>query len=145
MAAAALVGVWLRSDVAGVSICAVVLVGLVAGRVFGHHETLLFVRHLREMGTLLIDTSGVLQTRLLLARIDTIDPRQRLEIWRKVSQRVAQMGGTRLEFTGYSAEGRDLGADLLWVASSDDQIAALERRSDCGPDRRAAAGCGLAV
>lgn len=124
MAAAALMAVRLKNELAGLAICGSVLVALIAGRVFGHHETFLFLRHLRELGALLLDTSGVLQTRLLLARIDTIDPRMRLEIWQKVAQRVAQMGGTRLEFRGYAADGRDLGADLLWMAASDDQVAA---------------------
>ncbi|HUQ68185.1 MAG TPA: MraY family glycosyltransferase [Planctomycetaceae bacterium] len=124
MAAAALTAEWLHNELAGLAICGTVLVALVAGRVFGHYETSLFLRHLREVGGLLLDTSGVLQTRLLLARIDAIDPRQRLEIWRTVSQRVAQMGATRLEFRGFAADGHDMGSDLLWIAPADDQIAA---------------------
>jgi UDP-GlcNAc:undecaprenyl-phosphate GlcNAc-1-phosphate transferase len=136
MAAAALTAERLHNELAGLLICGGVLVALVVGRIFGHHETSLLLRHLRELGALVLDTSGVLQTRFLLARMETIDPRQRLEIWRQVSQRVAQMGGTRLEFRGLAADGHNLGADLMWCADADDQIAARIDRQASGAEWR---------
>ncbi len=96
MAAAALTASMLNNDFAGLAICGSVLATLIVGRVFGYQETILFYRHIQELGVMLADTSGVMKTRFLLARIDHFDPRERLDIWQKVSQRVEQMGGTRL-------------------------------------------------
>ena len=91
MAAAALVSALLENEWAGLLICASVLTLLIVGRVFGDSETMLFARHVQVLGALLLDTSGVLKTRFLLARMDQFDFRARLEIWEKVSERVADM------------------------------------------------------
>ncbi len=136
MAAAAITATRLHNDLTGLTVCGVVLATLVAGRIFGHHETLLFARHVHAIGTLLRDTSGVLRTRFLLARMDSIDPSERLAIWQHVSQRVAGMGGTQLEFCGSSADGRNLGVDLTWTADVDDQIAARITPSGAAGDWR---------
>jgi UDP-GlcNAc:undecaprenyl-phosphate GlcNAc-1-phosphate transferase len=116
MAAAALTSAFLDSELPGFLICGSVLVLLIVGRIFGYHETLLFYRHLQALGALLLDTSGVLRTRFLLARMDRFDFRQRLEIWQKVSDRVQQMGGVSLEFRCVTVEGLDLQSDLVWTA-----------------------------
>lgn len=116
MAAAALISAHFQSEIPGLFICGSVLLTLVGGRVFGHQETMLFYRHVQALGSLLADSSGVLKTRFLLARIDPVDPRQRLEVWQKVSQRVAEMGGTNLEFRTTSLEGEHLGTVLEWTS-----------------------------
>ena len=116
MAVAALASALLDNEWAGLLICAAVLTLLIVGQVFGDHETLLFYRHIQALGALLLDSSGVLQTRFLLARMDRMDFRRRLEIWQKVSQRVQQMGGVSLEFYCTTADGQDLDADLVWTA-----------------------------
>ena len=98
MAGAALISVLMESEPVGLAICAGVLGLLILGRVFGYHETSLVFRHLQELGDLLVDTSGVLRTRLLLARLDSLEPKQRAQLWDDVVQRVAQMRATRLEY-----------------------------------------------
>ncbi len=116
MAGAAMLSALMRSEIPGLVICAGVLGALVVGRIFGYQETALFYRHVQEVGALVVDTSSVLKTRFLLARIDRFDARQRLEIWQKVAQRVADMGGTSLEFHCTTAEGLPVGSDLAWTA-----------------------------
>jgi UDP-GlcNAc:undecaprenyl-phosphate GlcNAc-1-phosphate transferase len=118
MAAAALISALLRNEWAGLAICLGILSLLIVGQVFGHHETQLFMRHLQELGALLLDTSGVLQTRFLIARMERLDFRQRLEIWRRVSERVEQMGGVRLTFCCTNAEGETLDSELFWQAQA---------------------------
>lgn len=114
MSAAALTSSLLDSEFAGLAICGSVLAMLIVGRVFGYQETVLFFRHIQELGVLLADTSGVLRTRFLLARIDRFDPRTRLEIWQKVSQRVEEMGGTRLELRCSSVDSGQTEMVLDW-------------------------------
>jgi UDP-GlcNAc:undecaprenyl-phosphate/decaprenyl-phosphate GlcNAc-1-phosphate transferase len=114
MAVAAFVTAKLDNEVAGLCICGCVLATLIAGRVFGYHETVLFFRHIQELGVLLLDSSGVLQTRFLLARMDHWDPRQRLSIWQHVVQRVEQMGAVRLEFRRESQLGHEAYDLLEW-------------------------------
>lgn len=114
MSAAALTSSMLDNEFAGLAICGSVLAMLIVGRVFGYQETVLFFRHIQELGVLLADTSGVLRTRFLLARIDRFDPRSRLEIWQKVSQRVAEMGGTRLELRCSASDSSQAEMVLDW-------------------------------
>lgn len=114
MSAAALTASMLDNEFAGLAICGSVLAMLIVGRIFGYQETVLFFRHIQELGVLLADTSGVLRTRFLLARIDRFDPRTRLEIWQKVSQRVEEMGGTSLELRCCSADNGQTEMVLDW-------------------------------
>lgn len=118
MAGAAMLSALMGSEIPGLIICAIVLGTLIVGRVFGYQETALFYRHVQEVGALVVDTSSVLKTRFLLARIDRFDPRQRLEIWQKVAQRVHEMGGTTLEFRCTAADGARVGTDLEWTNSA---------------------------
>jgi UDP-GlcNAc:undecaprenyl-phosphate GlcNAc-1-phosphate transferase len=119
MSVAALLSALLESEWAGIVICVGVLTLLIVGQIFGDQETQLFLRHVQALGHLLLDTSGVLKTRFLLARIDKVDYRERLEIWKKVSQRVQQMGGTRLEFLCTSSQSHEVQSGLLWIAASE--------------------------
>jgi len=117
MAAAALTSALTGKEWAGLLICGGVLSLLIAGRVFGDSEAMLLVRHVQAVGALLLDTSGALQTRFLLARIGRFDERERLEIWKLVSHRVQQMGGRSLEFRCATPDGRDLDLGLYWTAA----------------------------
>ncbi|HET6423030.1 MAG TPA: MraY family glycosyltransferase [Planctomycetaceae bacterium] len=119
MAAAALTASKLDNEFAGLAICGSVLVLLIVGRIFGYQETVLFYRHIQELGVLLADTSGVMKTRFLLARLDRFDPRTRLDIWQKVSQRVEQMGGTSLELRCGAAESGQSELVLEWAGNTE--------------------------
>lgn len=119
MAAAALTSSLLDNEFAGLAICGSVLAMLVVGRIFGYQETVLFYRHIQELGVLLADTSGVMKTRFLLARLDRFDPRMRLDIWQKVSQRVEQMGGTSLELRCCSADSGNTELVLDWEGNAE--------------------------
>lgn len=118
MAFAALASALLENEWAGIVICVSVLTLLIVGQIFGDVETQLFLRHLQALGHLLLDTSGVLKTRFLLARLEKLDYRERLEIWQKVSQRVQQMGGTHLEFLCTTQHGHEIQSALYWSAAS---------------------------
>ncbi len=118
MAAAALTASMLDNEWAGLSICGSVLVTLIVGRIFGYQETVLFFRHMQELGVLLADTSGVLRTRFLLARLDRFDPRSRLEIWQMVSKRVAEMGGTSLELRCSAVDSSETDLVLDWQGTA---------------------------
>jgi UDP-GlcNAc:undecaprenyl-phosphate GlcNAc-1-phosphate transferase len=121
MSGAALLSVLLQSESYGLAICAGVLALLILGRIFGYHETSLIFRHLKEIGDLLVDTSGVLQTRLLLARLDSLDARQRSRLWEHVVERVAQMKGARVEYTCRTSDEYRPISHLSWenLAASD--------------------------
>lgn len=123
MAGAVLISVVLDSEAAAVAICAGVLVVMILARVFGYHETSLVFRHLQEIGDLLVDTSGVFRTRMLLARLDALDPQQRAHLWDHVVARVAQMRGTRLNYRCRSEFDNRITARLDWE-SSDAEVSA---------------------
>lgn len=117
MAGAALISDVLNNEAAAVAICAGVLIMLVLARVFGYHETSLVFRHLQEIGDLLVDTSGVFRTRMLLARLDSLDPQQRAQLWDHVVARVSQMKGTRLNYRCRAESDQQVTARLDWESS----------------------------
>ncbi len=55
MAIVAISSVVFDSDLLAVGLCASILILLIVGRVFGHHEVLLFSRHVRAVGGLIDD------------------------------------------------------------------------------------------
>lgn len=120
MAGAVLISVTFNSEAAAVAICAGVLVLLILARVFGYHETSLVFRHLEEIGELLVDTSGVFRTRMLLARLDGLDPKQRAQLWDHVVSRVAQMKATRLNYRCRAKSDNRITTRLSWEASDAD-------------------------
>lgn len=117
MAGAALLSVVLKSESYGLAICSGVLALLILGRVFGYHETSLIFRHLKELGDLLVSTSGVLQTRLLLARLDGFDARQRSQLWDYVVERMAPMKGARLEYECRSSDDNRVTMRMNWESN----------------------------
>lgn len=118
MATAATLSAVLESETVGLAICLGTLALLVVGRVFGYHETILFFRYLQEIGVLLLDTSGVLQTRLLVARLGNSDPQLHMDLWQAVVDRVERMGGDCLRFQCRDASGRPVGEDQNWTTDS---------------------------
>lgn len=98
MAFAAVTASWLRSDWIALSLCSTMLGFLIIARVFGYREAQLFFQHVQAAATLLVDSSGALRTRMLLARINADAPEQQLQFWDLLRRRVKKMGGLRLEF-----------------------------------------------
>lgn len=98
MAAVTLLSVWFRSDLVGLSLCGGLLALLIIGRIFGYSETVLFFRYAQAASMLLADTSGVLRTRLFLARMNPQDDRLASDCWEQVTGQVSRMGAVRLQF-----------------------------------------------
>ena len=98
MAGVAVASVRLKNDLLAVVLCSSVLAAIVVARVFGHDEVGLFMSHLRALGTLIADTSRLLPLRLLTARMQSADIRDRDVYWMYLCDHVARMGGMRLEF-----------------------------------------------
>lgn len=117
MATAATLSAVLQSEAVGLAICLGTLALLVVGRVFGYHETVLFFRYVQELGVLLLDTSGVLRTRFLVARLGLSDPQLRPDLWRMTVDRVERMGGNTLRFECRDAAGRLVGNDCRWSSA----------------------------
>lgn len=123
MAGAVLISAILQSEAYALAICGLVLVLLILGRVFGYHETSLIFHHLKTLGDLLVDTTGVLKTRLFLARLANIDDQQRSQLWDQVVSRVAQMKASRLDYRCESALDERILTRLSWENSDVDVTA----------------------
>lgn len=123
MAGAVVISVILQSEAYALAICGGVLVLLILGRVFGYHETSLIFHHLQALGDLLVDTTGVLKTRLFLARLASFDDGQRAQLWDQVVSRVAQMKASQLDYYCGSANDDRVITRLSWE-NSDAQVAA---------------------
>lgn len=124
MATAATLSAVLQSETVGLAICLGTLTLLVIGRVFGYHETVLFFRYLQELGVLLLETSGVLQTRFLVARLGHSDPQLRPDLWEMTVDRVERMGGHTLRFECRDASGRLVGDDCCWSRAASESVSA---------------------
>ena len=61
-----------------------------------------------------MDTSVVLQTRLFLARLDSLDARQRSELWDQVVTRVARMKASRLDYQCRSVADDRITTRMSW-------------------------------
>ncbi len=118
MATAATLSAVLQNETAGLAVCLGTLMLLVVGRIFGYHETILFFRYLQEIGVLLLDTSGVLQTRFLVARLGNSDPQTQTDLWQTVVDRVERMGGDSVRYQCRDTSGRPVGEDHNWTSSS---------------------------
>jgi hypothetical protein len=108
-------------------------------RIFGYQETSLVFRHLKELGDVLFETSGVLQTRFLLARLESLDAEQRGQLWDQLVTRVASMGVYRLDYCCRAANHAHVSFQLNWeniaepVLEDDDshwQVVYQGRRGD---------------
>lgn len=122
MSGAALLSVLYESETIGLAICAGVLVMLILGRIFGYHETSLVFRHLKEIGDLLVESSGLLQTRFLLARVDSLQPQQQAQLWDEVIKRATQMQATRLEYSCRAIQDDRITTRLSWENYGHDPI-----------------------
>ncbi|MFO0919546.1 MAG: MraY family glycosyltransferase [Planctomycetaceae bacterium] len=139
MAGAVLVSVLFEQEVYSLLVCAGVLGLLISARVFGYQETSLVFRHLQELGDVLFETSGVLQTRFFLARLENFDADQRARLWDQLVTRVASMGVYRLDYRCRSTEEANHSFQLNWeniaepVLEDDDshwQVVYQGRRAD---------------
>ncbi len=119
MAAVALVSVFLESDLIAIGLCVFILGLLIAGRIFGYDEMMLFYRHIQAVSSLLAETSGVLRTRLLLTRLDNSDHGEPTEFWNEVCRRVQDMGGHELEFACWNKQTHEIRAKLNWQTGRD--------------------------
>jgi hypothetical protein len=99
-----------------VSLCGTLLAVLVMGRVFGHHETDLVLGHLRAIGSMLLETSRALPSRLLSVQLENMEAGQRQDYWRRVCARVERLGGKRLEFRFSDLQDRQIFFRLNWTA-----------------------------
>lgn len=97
MAAASVVSVYLRSDAVAVSACAVILLLLIVGRVFGYDETVLLFRSVRAATSLLFSSPKLFRTRLLLARLDKGGTATPAELWNTVCRQLHEADCRKVE------------------------------------------------
>jgi UDP-GlcNAc:undecaprenyl-phosphate GlcNAc-1-phosphate transferase len=98
MATIALVAAYTQRDILAVGLCASVLAVLTAGRIFGHDEANLLFRHIGAINMLVADSLRALPSRILAARMPIVNGGDQEDVWEKLCQRVARMGGTNVEF-----------------------------------------------
>lgn len=123
MAGAVLISVVIGSEVSALGICGGVLGLLILGRVFGYYETSLFFQYLKQLGDVLIETSGVLQTRWMLARFGQLEPDQQPQLWDQLVFQAAKLKVQRLEYHCRGAEGDRQIAHLSWENPDADVVA----------------------
>jgi UDP-GlcNAc:undecaprenyl-phosphate GlcNAc-1-phosphate transferase len=114
MAVVTLFSVWFRSDVIGLGLCGGLLVLLIVGRIFGYSETMLFFRYAQAASTLLADTSGVLRTRLMLARMNPRRAHLASDCWEQMTRQVQRMGAVRLQFICRNTQSDSVIAQMDW-------------------------------
>ena len=115
MAAVTLVSAYFQNDVLALGLCVSLLVFLIIGRVFGYNETLLFFRFTQAMSHMLVDSSRVLSTRLVVARMNEGEHRDPLDSWNQITRHVKKMGGTRLEFVYWDEQTDEVVTQLSWT------------------------------
>jgi UDP-GlcNAc:undecaprenyl-phosphate GlcNAc-1-phosphate transferase len=115
MAVVTLVSAYYQNDLLALGFCVCLLVLLIIGRVFGYHETLLFFRYVQTMSLILVDTSKVLRTRLVLARMNQGESERSLDNWDEVTHHVRNMGGFQLEFVSWNERTDEVISRLHWT------------------------------
>lgn len=121
MAGAALFSAYFQNDVLALSVCVGLLAMLIVGRVFGYNETVLIFRHIQVISTFFIDTSSLLRTRFLLARFNHEQTDRSNDYWSELTERVRQLGGSRLEFACRNQLSDTVVCQRTW--SSDEPVA----------------------
>jgi hypothetical protein len=114
MAAVTLVSAYFQNDLLALGLCVALLALLIAGRVFGYNETVLFFRYIQALSALLASTSGVVRTNLFLARMSGEENEQPIHYWNEVTQHVAEMGGAHLEFVYWKESTEEVICRLRW-------------------------------
>jgi len=138
MAAVTLISAYYQNDLLALGFCVCLLVLLIIGRVFGYHETLLFFRYIQAMSLILVDTSKVLRTRLVLARMNQGKSERSLDNWDDVTHHVRNMGGVQLEFVSWNERTDEVISRLHWtnrkpsVGGNEPSIDGLKLSSDGG-------------
>lgn len=97
MAAASVLAVYLRSDAVAVGTCAVIIIALIAGRVFGYDETVLLFRSVRAAASLLFTSPKLFRTRLILARLHRGDSPSPESLWKTVCGQLHRNGCRAVE------------------------------------------------
>ncbi len=120
MAAVTLVSAYFQNDLLALGLCLTILGLLIAGRVFGYNETVLFFRYFQALSTLLAGTSGVLRTQLFLARMARGESEQPIHHWNEVTKHVAELGGVHLEFVFWNESTQDVICRLKWHSEEPD-------------------------
>lgn len=121
-AAVALVSAYYHSDLLALALCMGLLGLLVVGRVFGNHETLLFLRLLRAVSLTLADASGIFRTRLFQLRMGNDPHEQTGERWDHLIDSVRTMGGSHLEFVDANNESGKVFTRRTWTADEGRQV-----------------------
>jgi hypothetical protein len=116
MVAVSMVSAYFGSDFLAVGLCGSLLCLLIAGRIFGYNETLLFFHYMRVMSLLLVDASGIFRTRLFLARMSSEELNVGGDYWDDLTGYVQLMGGYELEFVHRNDLDDSVIATRVWSA-----------------------------
>lgn len=118
MTALTVLCVSLDADRLCLGLCVALLVFLIAGRVFGHHEALLFLRRVQRVGQLLMNHSTLFGPR----------PARSPETWEAVVDAARAYGVTRLELVRLDERSETVGDRRSWVDASAPLWSAWELR-----------------
>ncbi|MSR56436.1 MAG: undecaprenyl/decaprenyl-phosphate alpha-N-acetylglucosaminyl 1-phosphate transferase [Planctomycetaceae bacterium] len=97
-AAAAIASTMLNNDWIAVGTGGVLLAFLIAGRVFGFDETMLLVRHVQAVGSMLRAAPRALRARLFVVRLEASVASDQSELWQKIVARAKQLSRVEIEF-----------------------------------------------
>ncbi|QDT36378.1 MraY family glycosyltransferase [Stratiformator vulcanicus] len=116
-----------KNDLLGMGLCAALLISLIVGRVFGHHETLLAFRKAQTVAGVIAEASGVISRRRLTL------PRPNVTGWNVAVDLLREVGGDELTLS----ENDELGARTIRQWRQDEPVLnGIGQRWHVGIERR---------
>lgn len=113
MAIVAVLADTLRNDFIAVLLCFSLLASLVIGRVFGHYEAVMMVRHIKAICSLSYDLLRMSGSRVLMVRLQDREVTRDQNAWDMICARIASQGIHSLEFTCRNTD-NELTGCLQW-------------------------------
>lgn len=108
----------LNNDLVAIAVSGLLLVTLIAGRVFGFNETVLLARHLRAVVLFLQSAPRTLRTKFVAVRLEGTPLAGQLELWNKIVERAERIDARKIDFTcEHLPSGKELAA-LNWNSDS---------------------------
>jgi UDP-GlcNAc:undecaprenyl-phosphate/decaprenyl-phosphate GlcNAc-1-phosphate transferase len=108
----------LNNDLVALTVSGLLLVTLIAGRVFGFNETMLLMRHLRAIVLFLKSAPRMLRAKFVAVRLEGAPLAAHLDLWDKIVERAERLDARKVEFTcEHLPTGKEL-AGLRWSSES---------------------------
>jgi UDP-GlcNAc:undecaprenyl-phosphate GlcNAc-1-phosphate transferase len=108
----------LNNDLVALAVSGLLLVTLIAGRVFGFNETMLLARHVRAVALFLKTAPRVLRAKFVAVRLEGAPPAAQIDLWNRIVERAEHLAARKIEFTcEHLPSGKEL-AGLSWVSET---------------------------